>query len=64
METLVKMLETEKQLENERTKLAELRRHHYKLAGELEGWDEEVSINYVIAVLWHYEYKGKRSNGL
>ncbi|XP_042875088.1 huntington interacting protein related 1-like [Penaeus japonicus] len=41
METLVKMLETEKQLENERTKLAELRRHHYKLAGELEGWDEE-----------------------
>lgn len=38
----MKMLETEKQLDNERTKLAELRRHHYKLAGELEGWDEEV----------------------
>lgn len=40
METLVKMLETEKQLENERKKLAALRKHHYQLAGELEGWDE------------------------
>ncbi|XP_068217296.1 huntingtin-interacting protein 1-related protein-like isoform X2 [Palaemon carinicauda] len=40
METLVKMLETEKQLENERKKLAALRKHHYQLAGELEGWEE------------------------
>ena len=44
METLVKMLETEKQLDNERKKLAGLRRHHYQLAGELEGWEESVSI--------------------
>ncbi|XP_064102440.1 huntingtin-interacting protein 1-related protein-like isoform X1 [Macrobrachium nipponense] len=43
METLVKMLETEKQLENERKKLAALRKHHYQLAGELEGWEEVVS---------------------
>ena len=43
METMVKVLETEKNLEVERTKLAELRKHHYKLAGELEGWDPQVS---------------------
>lgn len=42
METLVKVLETEKQLEVERSKLSELRKHHYKLAGEIEGWDQEV----------------------
>lgn len=42
METLVKVLETEKQLETERSKLSELRKHHYKLAGEIEGWDQEV----------------------
>ncbi|XP_050731133.1 huntingtin-interacting protein 1-related protein-like isoform X4 [Eriocheir sinensis] len=41
METLVKVLETEKQLETERSKLSELRKHHYKLAGEIEGWDQE-----------------------
>ena len=44
METLVKVLETEKNLEEERTKLAELRKHHYKLAGDIEGWDHEVII--------------------
>ena len=42
METLVKVLETEKQLEVERSRLSELRKHHYKLAGEIEGWDQEV----------------------
>ncbi|KAK8402517.1 hypothetical protein O3P69_000738 [Scylla paramamosain] len=41
METLVKVLETEKHLEEERSKLSELRKHHYKLAGEIEGWDQE-----------------------
>ncbi|KAB7503489.1 Huntington interacting protein related 1 [Armadillidium nasatum] len=41
METLVKVLETEKKLETERAKLSELRRHHYQLAGELEGWEEK-----------------------
>lgn len=40
METLVKVLETEKQLETERSKLSVLRKHHYKLAGEIEGWEE------------------------
>ncbi|XP_076029660.1 huntingtin interacting protein 1 isoform X3 [Oratosquilla oratoria] len=41
MDCQVRVLELEKLLEDERVKLAELRRHHYKLAGELEGWDEE-----------------------
>ncbi|KAK8739801.1 hypothetical protein OTU49_003204 [Cherax quadricarinatus] len=39
METLVKVLETEKQLDTERSKLSELRKHHYRLAGEIEGWE-------------------------
>ena len=42
MDTLVSVLETEKKLESERKKLAELRRHHYQLAGDLEGWEIEV----------------------
>ncbi|XP_042213875.1 huntingtin-interacting protein 1-related protein-like isoform X2 [Homarus americanus] len=41
METLVKVLETEKQLDTERSKLSELRKHHYRLAGEIEGWEKE-----------------------
>lgn len=44
METLVKVLETEKQLDVERSKLSELRKHHYRLAGEIEGWEEGVSV--------------------
>lgn len=40
METLVKVLETEKQLDVERSKLSALRKHHYRLAGEVEGWEE------------------------
>nr|XP_045605659.1 huntingtin-interacting protein 1-related protein-like isoform X1 [Procambarus clarkii] len=40
MDTLVKVLEIEKQLDTERSKLSELRKHHYRLAGEVEGWEE------------------------
>ena len=40
MESQVKALELEKELETERTRLAELRKIHYKLAGASEGWDE------------------------
>ncbi len=40
MESQVKALELEKELETERTRLAELRKVHYKLAGASEGWDE------------------------
>ena len=40
MECQVKALELEKELESERTRLAELRKIHYKLAGASEGWDE------------------------
>lgn len=42
METQVKVLETEQQLVTERARLAELRRHHYRLAGEIEGLDDPV----------------------
>lgn len=35
------MLELESDLEKERIRLAELRKKHYQLAGESEGWDVE-----------------------
>lgn len=36
MEAQVRVLELEKELEQERYRLAKLRRHHYQLAGENE----------------------------
>ncbi|XP_070573421.1 LOW QUALITY PROTEIN: huntingtin-interacting protein 1-like [Ptychodera flava] len=41
MESQVKVLELESKLERERRQLANLRKQHYQLAGESEGWDEE-----------------------
>ena len=43
MESQVHLLELESNLEKERKKLSELRKTHYKLAGESEGWEQEVS---------------------
>jgi huntingtin interacting protein 1 len=43
MESQVKALELEKELEMERKRLAELRKVHYHKAGASEGWDEEVT---------------------
>ena len=40
MESQVRALELEKELEMERTRLAELRKIHYHLAGASEGWEE------------------------
>ena len=40
MDSQVKALELEKELEMERTRLAELRKIHYHLAGASEGWEE------------------------
>ena len=42
METQVHVLELESQLEKERRSLGELRKTHYRLAAESEGWDQEV----------------------
>lgn len=44
MESQVKALELEKELETERTRLAELRKIHYHIAGASEGWEEEVGL--------------------
>lgn len=41
MESQVRVLELEASLSQERLRLAALRRHHYQLAGEAEGWDQE-----------------------
>ena len=64
MESQVKALELEKELEMERTRLAELRKVHYHLAGASEGW-EEVSRNqpslsvfiFLLFVCLHQEIK-------
>lgn len=44
MESQVHVLELESNLEKERKKLSELRKTHYKLAGESEGWEQEGNI--------------------
>jgi len=42
MESQVHVLELESQLEKERRSLSELRKTHYRLAAESEGWEQEV----------------------
>lgn len=39
MQSQVRLLELERELELERLKLGELRKQHYQLAGESEGWE-------------------------
>lgn len=41
MDSQVKVLELESALEKERVHFAELRKRHYQLAGESEGWDAD-----------------------
>jgi huntingtin interacting protein 1 len=43
MESQVRVLELEASLDQERLRLAALRRHHYQLAGDVEGWDQKVT---------------------
>jgi len=41
MNSQVRVLELESDLQKERVRLAELRKKHYQLAGESEGWEVE-----------------------
>ncbi|NXL80583.1 HIP1 protein, partial [Leptocoma aspasia] len=41
MDSQVRVLELENQLQKERQKLGELRKKHYELAGVAEGWEED-----------------------
>ncbi|XP_017593618.1 PREDICTED: huntingtin-interacting protein 1 isoform X3 [Corvus brachyrhynchos] len=43
MDSQVRVLELENQLQKERQKLGELRKKHYELAGVAEGWEEEAA---------------------
>ncbi|KAM7033399.1 huntingtin-interacting protein 1 isoform 7-T7 [Acridotheres tristis] len=45
MDSQVRVLELENQLQKERQKLGELRKKHYELAGVAEGWEEDDSEN-------------------
>lgn len=49
MESQVHVLELESQLEKERRSLSDLRKAHYRLAAESEGWDQEVRFIIVTA---------------
>lgn len=51
MNSQVRVLQLENDLEKERVKLAELRKKHYQLAGESEGWEVEVSIVTIFTIL-------------
>ncbi|XP_065344232.1 huntingtin-interacting protein 1 isoform X3 [Cloeon dipterum] len=42
MDSQVRVLELESSLQQERMRLAALRRHHYQLAGEAEGWEKKL----------------------
>ena len=44
MESQVRVLELEHDLDQERQRLSELRRTHYKMAGESEGWEQQVRV--------------------
>jgi len=48
MESQVRVLELEASLSQERLRLSALRRHHYQLAGEAEGWDQEVTNSFIL----------------
>ncbi|XP_035415188.1 huntingtin-interacting protein 1 isoform X2 [Cygnus atratus] len=43
MDSQVRVLELENQLQKERQKLGELRKKHYELAGVAEGWEEDAT---------------------
>ena len=43
MEAQVRVLELESKVEKERRRLADLRKKHYQLGGESEGWEQEVT---------------------
>lgn len=61
MESQVRVLELEASLQQERVKLSALRRHHYQLAGDAEGW-EITKVNYFICFLSQVDLAYK--NGL
>ncbi|KAF4526389.1 hypothetical protein B566_EDAN012679 [Ephemera danica] len=50
MDSQVRVLELEASLQKERLRLAALRRHHYQLAGEAEGWEKKVISRYFLSI--------------
>uniref|UniRef100_A0A8C5JJZ8 Huntingtin-interacting protein 1-related protein n=1 Tax=Junco hyemalis TaxID=40217 RepID=A0A8C5JJZ8_JUNHY len=48
MDSQVRVLELENQLQKERQKLGELRKKHYELAGVAEGWEEDGELDTVV----------------
>jgi huntingtin interacting protein 1 len=48
MESQVRVLELEASVGQEHLWLAALRRLHYQLAGEVEGWDQEVNNSFIL----------------
>lgn len=58
MEAQVHALELEVALQTTRVRLAALRKHHYRLAGEQEGWEQEqTQVNFHITFINKYTFK-------
>uniref|UniRef100_A0A663MS71 Huntingtin-interacting protein 1 n=1 Tax=Athene cunicularia TaxID=194338 RepID=A0A663MS71_ATHCN len=57
MDSQVRVLELENQLQKERQKLGELRKKHYELAGVAEGWEEDGE--WILVLLWMESCSGK-----
>lgn len=64
MDAQVRVLELEKELEQERLRLSALRRHHYQLAGEGEGWVRFLSFHHNLWFHVYYQQLGNNSNFL
>ncbi|PIK51652.1 putative huntingtin-interacting protein 1 isoform X2, partial [Apostichopus japonicus] len=63
MESKIRVLELENNLEKERKKLDELRKVHYQLAGSSEGWDEGNTLACGIAANCSYPFLHKFVSG-
>jgi len=62
MESQVHVLELESQLEKERRSLSDLRKTHYRLAAESEGWDQEVRYSDIYHLCHHILIHGFMHN--
>ncbi|KAL0605545.1 Huntingtin-interacting protein 1 [Plecturocebus cupreus] len=64
MDSQVRVLELENELQKERQKLGELRKKHYELAGVAEGWEEVFSVSSFTQTCEHQRADGFQTRTL
>ncbi|XP_077852559.1 huntingtin-interacting protein 1 isoform X3 [Macaca mulatta] len=64
MDSQVRVLELENELQKERQKLGELRKKHYELAGVAEGWEEVFSVSSFAQTCEHQRADGFQTRTL